>query len=303
MRRKAVIIFGPTAVGKSRIAIELAVESGEIISVDSQQVYKELNIGTAKPDYKELLKVKHHLIDVCSPDEQFTAGDFRRNAESIIETVCSMGKTPFLTGGTGLYYKTLIDGIIEIPRVPDDIKQCLLNHLEQKGQERLYKILYKLDKTFASCIHPNDKQRTLRGLEVYFAHRKKISDYHKETKPYNKVDFIIIGINQDRDLLYKKIDSRVDSMIDNGLVDEVKALLDKGYDQDCPGFKAIGYSEIIDYVNGKYDLNRAVYLIKRNSRRYAKRQLTWFRSVKDVKWFSNTDISGIRSYVNEKIKG
>ena len=302
MKEFAICIFGPTGVGKSALAIKLAKSHGEIISVDSRQIYKYMDIGTAKPDQNELKEVKHHLIDIITPDIQFTAGKFKREAQKLIKVIAKDGKIPFLVGGTGLYFSALIRGMINIPIIDEKVKEYLNNKLEIIGQERLFGILERLDNEYSKKIHPNDKQRTFRALEVIIGTKKKFSDFLKENNQKEECKYIIIGINTDREKLYNVINTRVDKMMDAGLIKEVEKLLATGYKKDDPGMKTIGYKEIVDYLVGETSLDEAVYLIKRNSRRYAKRQLVWFRNVKDVNWFENTDFDVINTFINNKIK-
>ncbi len=301
MNKFAVAIFGPTGVGKSSIALELAKENGEIISVDSMQVYKFMDIGTAKPSKEDQELVKHHLIDVICPDVQFSAGEFKRQAQELIQQIFKNNKTPFLVGGTGLYFSSLVRGMIDIPKIDDKVKKNIILKWDKIGQQRMYDSLKRLDYDYSKIIHPNDKQRTLRALEVIIGTGKKYSSFLNKNNKKEDFNYILIGINVERKSLYEIINNRVDQMIENGLVDEVKGLLKKGYSRNNPGLKAIGYKEIIDYLDGKNSLEEAVLSVKKNSRRYAKRQLTWFRNISDVNWFENNDIKGIKEFLNSKI--
>lgn len=301
-KKIVVAIFGPTGVGKTSLSLELAENAGEIISVDSMQVYKYLDIGTAKPTYEELHKVPHHLIDVVTPDQQFSAGNFKRSAEEIIPVLFAKNKVPFLVGGTGLYFSALIRGMINIPKIDPEIKECLNQKWLQIGQARIYRILQRLDSVYAAKIHMNDKQRTLRALEVITGTGKKFSSFLSEGNEKKLFNFITIGINIDRKKLYDIINKRVDKMIGMGLVEEVRKVLDKGYTKNDPGMRGIGYKEIIEYFDGNYTLDEAIDKIKRNSRRYAKRQLIWFRhQMKDVVWFENTELENIKHYIKNEI--
>ena len=302
MTEFAVCIFGPTGAGKSALAINLAKNCGEIISADSRQIYKYMDIGTAKPDQNELKEVKHHLIDIITPDIQFTAGKFKIEAQKLIKVIIKKDMIPFLVGGTGLYFSSLTRGMINIPAIDEKIKEDLNTKLKIIGQERLFKILERMDNEYSKKIHPNDKQRTLRALEVMIGTKKKFSYFLKQNNQKENRKYITIGINTDREKLYNIINNRVDKMIDAGLVKEVEKILAMGYKKDDPGMKTIGYKEIVDYLEGSISLDEAVYLIKRNSRRYAKRQLVWFRKVEDVNWFENTDYDSIKSFINKKIK-
>jgi tRNA dimethylallyltransferase len=302
MKKYAVAIFGPTGVGKSAIAIELAGgNKGEIISVDSMQVYKYMDIGTAKPPVEHLEKVKHHLIDIITPDIQFNAGDFKRLSEKILSEILEKGRIPFFVGGTGLYFSSLIRGLVEIPELDDKIKTDLIEKWKKIGQERMYRILSRVDREYAEKIHPNDMQRTLRALEVFLGTGQKYSDFRKKSNFKDDTDYILVGITMDRPELYRIINERVEKMIGNGLVDEVRRLVAKGYNENDPGMKAIGYNEILSYVNGKCSLETAVSEIKKNSRRYAKRQMTWFKKISNVSWFSNRDIGPVMAYIKKRL--
>lgn len=301
MKKYAVAIFGPTGVGKTALALDLAKDKGEIISVDSMQVYKYMDIGTAKPSEDERNTIKHYLINNISPDRQFTAGDFTRSALSIINDILSHNKIPFLVGGTGLYFSSLMRGMVDIPKLDKNIKKKIIQKSGKIGQERMYKLLTKIDKDFANKIHPNDKQRTMRAIEVFCGTGKKFSDFQKGRNKKNDINYIKVGINIDRKKLYDIINQRVDKMIESGLIDEVENLKKKGYTKVDPGMKAIGYKELLEYLDGNMGKDEAVSLIKRNSRRYAKRQLTWFRNVDGVKWFDNNEKNEIKQYVRKKI--
>lgn len=301
MRDFAIAIFGPTGVGKSMMAMELAKDIGEIISVDSMQVYKYMNIGTAKPCKNEQNIIKHHLIDIITPDIQFNAGDFQREAQKLIPEIIKRNKIPFLVGGTGLYFTSLIRGLIEIPKIDKRIKNNIITKWDNIGQKRMYKILKRLDNEYSKNIHPNDKQRTLRALEVIIGTGKKYSYYLQKKNIKNDINYILIGISIDRKELYDIINNRVDKMIEDGLVGEVENLLKMDYKKNDPGIKAIGYKEIIEYIENKISLEEAISNIKKNSRRYAKRQLTWFKKLNNVFWVKNIDIDLIKNYINNKI--
>ncbi len=301
MKDFAIAIFGPTGVGKTSLAIKLAKDNGQIISVDSMQVYKYMNIGTAKPSVEEIRTVKHYLIDIINPDNQFTAGNFCIAATNAINSILSEGKVPYLVGGTGLYFLSLIRGMVNIPKIDKDIRNSIIHKWNKFGQDRMFKILERIDNGFSKKIHKNDKQRTLRALEVFFGTKKKFSDYLKEENKRINLKFIKIGININRRELYNIINLRVDKMIQNGLVDEINELKRMGYTKDNPGLKAIGYKEMLEYLDKNISLNDAIELIKKNSRKYAKRQITWFNKTDNVKWFNKMDFNAIKSYLDEKI--
>jgi len=297
----AVAIFGPTGVGKTSLALKLTENIGEIISVDSMQVYKYMDIGTAKPTSDELDHVKHHLIDIITPDIQFTAGDFKRSAQKIIPDIIKKKKIPFLVGGTGLYFLSLMRGMVDIPVIDKKIRDYINDKWQKLGQKEMYNLLKINDNDYAKIIHPNDKQRTLRALEVITFTGNKFSYYLNKDNNRKDYKYITIGINIERKKLYDIINARVDKMLEEGFIDEVKKLLDMGYNKNNPGMRAIGYKEIIEYLNNERSIEDTIDLIKRNSRRYAKRQLTWFNKVDNVKWFNNCDYDKIKMFIDEKL--
>ena len=301
MEEIAVCIFGPTGIGKTALSIELAKKNGEIISVDSMQVYKFMDIGTAKPSPEQLKKVKHYLIDIITPDIQFTTGDFKRKAEECISNIIKSGKIPFLVGGTGLYFLSLTRGMIDIPKIDPAIREFIINKWNKLGQKSIYSILEKIDKEYAAMIHPNDKQRTLRAFEVIIGTGNKFSFYLKKNNLKNNTKYITLGIKIDRQKLYNMINDRVDIMISKGLIEEVKNLIKMGYNQNDPGMKAIGYKEIFNHLYNHVSLEKTIDEIKKNSRHYAKRQITWFNKLTDVKWFDSNEYNIIEDYINNKI--
>jgi tRNA dimethylallyltransferase len=300
MKVFAVTIFGPTGVGKTALSIELAVNSGEIISVDSRQVYQYMDIGTAKPSLFQLQKVKHHLINIITPDIKFSAAEFKKNAEYLMPEIWARNKIPFLVGGTGMYFNALFKGMVDIPDIDKEVQKNLLKDWNEKGQNILYKMLLDKDPEYAAKIHPNDKQRTLRSLEVIIGTGKKFSSYLKTQNLKNDIQYIKIGININRELLYKRIDQRVDEMIASGLLSEVRKLVELGYNENAHGMNGIGYFEFLSFLKNKISYDEAVYLIKKNSRNYAKRQLTWLRSFEDTEWFSNDELENIQNFLNKK---
>jgi len=285
------MIVGPTATGKTHTAVELAqMINGEIISADSMQVYKHMDIGTAKPDYAEMKGVKHHLIDIIDPDETFSVAKFRELALEKIREIISKGKAPIVAGGTGLYASSLIDNI---NYSPTKIDQCLRNELneaaKEKGEEYLYAELKKIDPETALRIHPHDIRRVIRAIEVFRQTQKPIS-YHKSIsrEGVREFEYLVFGFKMERSQLYSRIDARTDKMFRNGLIDEVKKLLDMGYG-NSQGMLGLGYKEVIWYLNGKTTLEETLNLIKRNTRRYAKRQMTWFGKAENVTWMNVDD--------------
>lgn len=278
------VVFGPTGVGKTNISIEVAQKLGaEIVSCDSRQVYQYMDIGTGKPTKEELAKVKHWLIDVIPPDETLNAWEYAQIARAKIREIWDRGKTVIVVGGAGLYLRALIDGFFKMPSSDRSVRERL--HIESITS--LYKKLSEVDKDTADKLHSNDKVRIIRALEVYEITGIPISVLKAQRLPFDCTP-IYIGLNMPRPILYKKIDERVAQMKSAGLLQEVKTLL-QIYPPTLNSFQTIGYQELISYLQGKLSLNEAVRLIKRNTRRYAKRQLTWFRSIKGVQWIELPD--------------
>ncbi|MBN1384272.1 MAG: tRNA (adenosine(37)-N6)-dimethylallyltransferase MiaA [Elusimicrobia bacterium] len=299
--KNVIVIAGPTATGKTEVAIKLAKKiNGEIISADSRQIYKYLDIGTNKPAKKQLSSVKHYLIDIIEPTENFTAGDFAKLANKKIKEILSKGKTPIVTGGTGLYIKALIDGLIEVPKNPT-VRNKLNNYYEKFGLEYLYKKLYKLDRETAKTIDRNNPRRVIRALEIYYSTGKKFSVLKKESADNRNLgsgyNFLIFGLNNPRTNLYKNINRRVDKMIRTGLFKEVRKLIKKYSSQNDILQKTIGYKEIIDSMNNKTTRLEAINLIKQNTRNYAKRQITWFKKDKRILW-GNTMNNSLKNILN-----
>ena len=278
---KIPIISGPTGVGKSEIAFEVAIRlDGEIISMDSMQIYKFMDIGTAKPPLEMRKRVPHHMIDIIYPDEDYNAYLYLRDSTNVMRKILSRGKLPIFVGGTGLYVDALTRGLIEIPK--DENVRRKLWKLEESSRGTLRKILEDVDPEAARRIHPNDLKRTIRALEVYYKTGARISELQKKVKPSG--EFILFVLTKNREELYNKINLRVDDMLKIGLIDEVKHLLDMGYDENLNSMKAIGYRETIDYIKGRLDYDKYVHVLKRNTRHYARRQLIWFRRYDDAIW-------------------
>ncbi|MDU5569792.1 MAG: tRNA (adenosine(37)-N6)-dimethylallyltransferase MiaA [Peptoniphilus harei] len=297
-----IIITGPTGIGKTELSLELAKKyKGEIISCDSMQIYKKLNIGTAKIDLNET-SIPHHMIDIVEPSDNFTVADFKNYAKKIITGINKRDGIPFLVGGTGLYINSLVYNLDFTETKPDyEYRNELREILEKEGSEFLYNKLQDQDRSMAEKIHKNNGQRIIRALEILKSGNKKGENFHEENKDYN---LIYLGLNMDRVKLYEKINQRVDKMVDLGLVDEVKNLLDEGLDRNSQSLKAIGYKEVISYLDGDIDFDEMVDLIKKNSRHYAKRQLTWFRRDDRIKWFdreSDRLLSDVESYIDSKL--
>lgn len=289
-----IIITGPTAVGKTNISIKLAKRlDGEIISADSMQIYKGMDIGSAKITVEEMQGVPHHMIDIVSPDESFSVSDFKERAEKIIEDIIARGKMPIIVGGTGLYINSLIYNYgFACANRDDTYREHLQSLAETHGKEYVHSMLKEVDIASYERLYPNDLKRVIRALEVYEVTGKTLNQYTLENQevlydiPYNVHYFVI---NMEREELYSRIDQRVDIMLNGGLAKEVIKLKEKGYTSNMQSMKGIGYKEILDYLDEKISYDEAVYLIKKGSRNYAKRQLTWFRKEKRAFWLSKED--------------
>ncbi len=285
MEKKALAIVGPTASGKTKLSLIVAEKiNGEIISADSRQIYKYMDIGTAKPSIEERKRIKHYFIDELNPDEEFNAGLFGEKGREIIEDIFSRGKVPIIVGGSGLYIKSLINGFFEGPGAAWELREILYRKAKEFGNDVIYEELKRVDPASAEKIHPNNLKRVIRALEVYYITSKPMSQLQQMMKPNIGFKTIQVGLNWDRKKLYKRIEERVDEMIKNGLIEEVKKLRELGYDKNLNSLQTVGYKEVFDYLNSLISYERMIYLIKRNSRRYAKRQLTWFRQDKRIIW-------------------
>lgn len=286
MTTPLIILTGPTAVGKTDLSIQLAkAVDAEIVSADSMQIYKYMDIGSAKVTEEEMQGVKHYLVDEIEPDMPFSVSEYKRMAEEYIDEISSRGKNVIVTGGTGLYLNSLIyDMDFGKSDANQELREELNKELEENGPAYMYEKLVSLDKETAERIHPNNTKRVIRAIEVAMS-GEKMNDFSKDLRYNKKYRPIIIVLNRDRQALYDRINLRVDIMLKNGLIEEVKGLLEKGYTKDMISMQGIGYKEIIKYFDGEYTLDEAIEIIKRDSRRYAKRQLTWFRRYEDAKWF------------------
>lgn len=284
LKKKIVFLLGPTAIGKSSVAINLAKKiKAEIISCDSMQVYRKMDIITSKASFSQRKKIQHHLLDIIDPSKEYNVAKYRKEALLICDKLCSKDKIPLFVGGTGLYYSIIVDGLF--PAVPEDklIREKLTKQLATKGGKYLYQRLMKADPESAKKIHPNDTRRIIRALEVYLKTGKPISVLQKTRVGLgDDYEIKIFGLNSKRQLLYEKIDQRVDKMFKLGLVNEVKKLTKCQLSKTAAC--AIGIRELQGYFNGQYPLEEARRLIQRNSRHYAKRQLTWFRKDKRIQW-------------------
>ena len=286
-KKPLIVIAGPTAVGKSDIAIELAQKiNGEIISADSMQVYKYMDIGTAKVSKEQQKIVKHYLIDEVNPDDNFNVALYKELADKYINEIIAKEKKPIMVGGTGLYINSVINNIKFSETICDEnYRNHLLNIANEKGNKYLHSMLEKVDAITAEKLHINDRRRIIRALEVYKFTGIPMSEHQKRSiqqpSPYKTA---IIGLTMERKLLYKRIELRVDNMIEQGLIQEVRSLIDMGYNKKMTSMQGLGYKEIIDYIENNTTLSQAIEILKRDTRRYAKRQLTWFRRNKNIFW-------------------
>lgn len=304
-KKPLIILTGPTAVGKTDLSLLLAKKvNGEIISADSMQVYKKMDIGTAKIMPEEMDGVRHHLIDILDPSEDFNVVLFKKYALAAMNEIYSRNHIPIITGGTGFYIQALL---YDINFDENDGDMSYRHELEELaaayGVSKLHDMLKAVDPDSAAAIHENNVKRVIRALEFYKKTGKQISKHNEEerarTSPYNFAYFVL---NNSRDVLYDRIDRRVDIMLENGLVDEVKALMDQGYTRDMVSMQGLGYKEIIDYLSGDISYDEAVYILKRDTRHFAKRQITWFKRERDVIWVNKNefaDDNAILSYMDD----
>mgnify|MGYP004483869979 FL=1 len=281
-----IILTGPTAVGKTALSIELAKDlNAEIISADSMQIYEYMDVGSAKVTKEEMDGIIHHLIDEVKPDYAFSVSEFQKRANKYIKDIDDRGKKVLVTGGTGLYLNSLIyDMDFAKSNSNSKLREELELELKENGIDYMHEKLKALDEDAANRIHKNNTKRVIRALEVCLD-GKKMQDFSTELKYNENYQPIIIVLNRDREVLYERINKRVDLMMENNLIDEVKHLLDIGYDKNLISMQGIGYKEIVKYLEGEYSLDEAIEIIKRDSRRYAKRQITWFKRYKESKWF------------------
>lgn len=312
-KRPLVILTGPTAVGKTELSIKLAKAiGGEIISADSMQVYKGMDIGTAKITEDEMQGVKHYLVDCFEPKDDFNIVVFQRMAKEAMEEIYATGKIPIIVGGTGFYIQSVLYDIeFEDDGSEDESENEYRAKMRQlaydKGSEYLHNMLREVDPESADAIHHNNIKRVIRALEYYEQTGRKISEHNKEQQqkesPYNFMYFVL---NDEREVLYERIDKRVDIMFDAGLEKEVKALIDSGLTKDNVSMQGIGYKEMFGYFDGEYDIERAKYLIKLDTRHFAKRQLTWFRREQSVEWINyydyNSDKDAMLEAMIDKLK-
>ena len=292
MKKPLIILTGPTAVGKTSLSIQLAKTiGGEIISADSIQVYKKMDIGTAKIKREEMEGIPHYLIDVLEPDEEFNVVRFQKMAKEAMEKIYENGHIPIIVGGTGFYIQALLYDIdFNDTESESSYREELQQYADTYGAIALHERLKQIDKESANKIHPNNVKRVIRAIEYFEQTGEPISKHNEEQaqkeSPYN---FLYIVLDQDRDILYNRIDLRVDQMIEKGLVKEVKQLLESGYTKELVSMQGLGYKEFIPYFEGEISLEQAIYTLKRDTRHFAKRQITWFKREKDVIWLSKKE--------------
>jgi tRNA dimethylallyltransferase len=289
--KNLIILTGPTAVGKTELSINLArAVNGEIISADSMQIYKKMNIGTAKITKAEMEDIPHHLIDILEPDEEFNVVLFKEYAKKAMEDIYARGRLPIVVGGTGFYIQALLYDVDFTENDSDmSYRQELLRLSQEKGNRYLHDMLRRVDPVSADKIHENNVRRVIRALEFYEKTGEKISE-HNERESQNKspYNFEYFVLNNNRQVLYDRIDRRVDIMLEQGLVEEVKSLLDMGYDTGLTSMQGLGYKEIAQYLKGECTLEEAIYILKRDTRHFAKRQLTWFKREREVTWIDKS---------------
>lgn len=295
-----IIIAGPTAVGKTDLCVNLAQKlHTEILSADSRQFYRELNIGTAKPSVGEMKGIQHHFVNSHSIEEYFSVGDFERECLQKINMIFEKNNLAILTGGSGMFIKVITDGLDDMPDADLELREKLMEVLEKEGLSPLQKQLEFLDPTYYKEVDINNSQRVVRALEVCISSGLPYSSFRRKVKIERPFEIIKICLNRDRDILYKRIDKRMDQMLADGLVEEAKYLLP--YRRHY-ALQTVGYKEVFDFFDGKYGYAEMVQLLKRNSRRYAKRQITWFKNQDDFEWFDAVEIEKLYEFISSKIK-
>ena len=303
-KKPLIILTGPTAVGKTQISIRLAkCIGGEIISADSMQVYRHMDIGSAKIKLQEMEGIPHHLIDVLEPDEEFNVVAFQTMAKQAMDIIYERGKIPIVVGGTGFYIQALLYDI-DFSKEQGDrtYRKVLERQAQEKGSAWLHSMLYKLDEKAAEEIHPNNTKRIIRALEYYHLTGQKISEHNARERakcsPYLSAYFVL---NDERRQLYERIDRRVDKMMDEGLLDEVRKLKAMGMYEKMVSMQGLGYKELLAFLDGRLSLEEAVYIIKRDTRHFAKRQITWFKRERDIIWLNRQDFAGDEAAILEKM--
>ena len=294
---KIPVILGPTAAGKTALGCSVCERlGGEIISADSRQIYKYMDIGTAKPTPEEIQRAPHHLVDFLEPDSVFSAGDFVTAAVAAVEEISARGKLPVIVGGAGLYIRALTQGIFEGKSSDPQLREELMDHYDRGGSEAMLQELRELDPEYAPKVHLNDRKKLVRFFEVYRTTGLTISRL-KEKQGDGWIIPLTAGLTLERELLYERIENRVDKMIQNGLIDEVRSLRKMGFGEELNSMNSPGYKEVHGFIERKIDYDEMIESIKRNTRRFAKRQITWFKKEKGVKWFQPDDLDAIIEYI------
>ncbi len=284
--KPVVVVVGPTAVGKSRVAVEVAKAfETEVLTADSRQVYRGMDIGTDKPSMEERQGIPHRLIDLADPDEPFNAGLYRRQAVEEMERLYRDSRLPLVVGGTGLYVRTLLNGLCDAPVADPAMREALRQEMKALGHDALYARLVTVDPVAAARLHPRDESKVIRALEVHQLSGRRMSEFQAEhgfaVRPFAA---LIIGLNRDRDVLYRRIEERIDWQLAHGLIDETKQLLAQGYQRDSAAMKGLGYRQVAEHLAGEYDAAEMVRRFKRDTRHFSKRQMTWFRKEPGIHW-------------------
>ena len=286
--KPVVVMVGPTAVGKSHIAVEVAKAfETEVLAADSRQVYRGMDVGTDKPVPKERQGIPHRLIDLVDPDESFNAGVYRRQAVDEIERLYRDSRLPLVVGGTGLYVRTLLKGLCDAPPADPIVRSALRQEAKDQGHDRLYARLVTVDPVAATRLHPRDESKVIRALEVYQLSGRRMSEFQQEhgfaERPFSA---LIIGLNRDRDALYRRIEERIDWQLTHGLIEETQQLLAHGYQRSSAAMKGLGYRQVAEHLAGEYDVAEMVRRFKRDTRHFSKRQMTWFRKEPGIQWLT-----------------
>ncbi len=295
VREPVLVLIGPTAVGKTALSIALAERfSCEIVGLDSMQIYRHMDIGTAKATAEERARVPHHLLDVVNPDEEYHVARYVADATEACRQIIGRGNRPLLVGGTGLYLKGLLEGLFEIPAIPEAVRVNLGQRLAEEGRAVLFAELSLCDPESAERIHPNDTHRLLRALEIFKATGRSWSEHLREQQVRPALTTVLrIGLHCEREALYERINLRVEKMVEEGLLGEVEKLLAMGYDPGLKAMQSIGYRHMLQYLQGQWDWEETLFLLARDTRRYAKRQMTWFGSDPDICWFAPSETEAI----------
>ncbi|MDF9841041.1 MULTISPECIES: tRNA (adenosine(37)-N6)-dimethylallyltransferase MiaA [unclassified Paenibacillus] len=309
-KHKVLVLLGPTAVGKTRLSLELAeAYNAEIISGDSMQVYRGMDIGTAKISTAEMNGIPHHLIDIHDPEEAYSVAEFQEQGKRLIAEISGRGRLPFIVGGTGLYIESLCYGFRFSEAVADEAFRAEQDaYAETHGAEALHARLAAVDPASAERLHPNDRRRIIRALEIHHQMGTTLSANKAEQTRESPYELCLIGLTMDRKILYRRIEDRIDQMLEQGLIAEVQGLLDKGYHRSMVAMQGLGYKEIAAYLKGELTYEEAVTLLKRDTRRFAKRQLSWFRHMKEIEWIEDfneqnypANLAKIREIISRKL--